>query len=591
VDPETAAHVFPLVAGLFDIVIFDEASQCPIECAVPAIFRGNTLIVSGDGKQLPPTSFFSTRVKVDEGEDDEGEEDTTSSENVVSIADVQTRQINAESLKLVEDLLDASIGNLPESRLLVHYRSDHPALIEFSNRAFYRGQLEAPPARMNASNAQPPMQYRHVNGVYEDRTNQVEARQVVQILKEAWHLQGKSPTIGVVTFNRPQRDLIEDLLEKECQTDSAFAARYEQELNRKEDNQDVGFFVKNLENVQGDERDTMIFSTTFGPDSHGTFHRRFGPVGAERGERRLNVAVTRAKQQIIVVGSMPIEQISEALLATAAPGMNLKPRCYLQLYLAYARAVSTGDADQVKRILDRLSHARPAVQTRDGPESPLEEEVFEELQKMGLHVECQVGESGFRIDLAVRHRNPSHGYLMGIECDGASYHSDRAAHLRDVWRETILRSRGWKIHRVWSTSWWYRRGEELGKLQEAINWALAQSVETAAKVPAIEKVVPPKAPAPTNVAPVGSSTPGRNSSTSPPPPINRPLVKRLRPRTDGTKGAEVHLESDPLPADCKALESAGFRCKGAAWAWIATIDVAEAKAKLKAAGFRGTPLA
>jgi hypothetical protein len=354
VDPCTAAQIFPLKTELFDLVIFDEASQCPIEYAIPAVYRGKSLVVSGDAKQLSPTSFFSSSMQAVQ-EDEEAADDAEAIDKPVMNEDRQLQQINAEFLMTVEDLLEASIGNLPEERLLVHYRSDHPRLIEFSNRAFYHGQLEAPPARMDALNGAPPIHYYHVNGVYHNRTNRDEALKVVELLKDIWLAEGRSPTIGVVTFNLPQRDLIEDLVEKESQVNEAFRARYEQELVRKDERQDVGLFIKNLEDVQGDERDMMIFSTTFGPNANGAFYRRFGPVGAERGERRLNVAVTRAKHRIIVVGSMPIEKISEALGATVAPGMNLKPRCYLQLYLAYAQAVSAGDENQINRTLDRLS--------------------------------------------------------------------------------------------------------------------------------------------------------------------------------------------------------------------------------------------
>src|SRR5262249_9481395 len=158
-----------------------------------------------------------------------------------------------------------------------------------------------------------------------DRTNRKEAAKVVELLKSSWAAEGPAPTIGVVTFNRPQRELIEDLIEEECQRDEAFAARYEQEKARKDANQDVGFFVKNLENVQGDERDVMIFSTTFGRDSTGRFYRRFGPVGEKGGERRLNVAVTRAKQRVVVVSSMPIHEVSVALSAGSGPGAGITP--------------------------------------------------------------------------------------------------------------------------------------------------------------------------------------------------------------------------------------------------------------------------
>src|SRR5262249_20313615 len=151
---------------------------------------------------------------------------------------------------------------------------------------------------------------------------------------------GGSPTLGVVTFNQAQRDLIEDLIEERCGWDERFDARHRQERERREDQQDAGFFVKNLENVQGDERDVMVFSTTFGKDERGRFFRRFGPVGAAGGHRRLNVAVTRAKRQIVLVGSMPVEQVAN--LASEA-GEQRTPAGYLQLYLAYARAVSAGN--------------------------------------------------------------------------------------------------------------------------------------------------------------------------------------------------------------------------------------------------------
>jgi hypothetical protein len=479
VDPGTAAQIFPLRPGLFDLVIFDEASQCPIEYALPAICRGKNLIVSGDAKQLPPTSFFTSKPKTGgDSEEDETDEDNDATDEEVSTEDHQARQINMQFLCDVEDLLEASNNNLPGDRLLVHYRSDHPALIEFSNRAFYHGALESPPPRMNFSNDNPPIQFHSVNGVYADRTNRDEARKVLKILRDILCAGGPCPTIGVVTFNGPQRDLIEDLLERECQSDELFANRFGQEVNRKEDNQDVGFFVKNLENVQGDERDTMIFSTTFGLNSERRFYRKFGPVGHPGGERRLNVAITRAKHQVIVVSSIPIEEVSTALSSLQAPGIGLTPACYLQLYLAYAKAISDGDQERVKRILDRLSQSQAVLTVGDSAESPLEEEVFRALQRLGCNVDCQVGESGFRIDLAVLHSIPGNGYALGIECDGATYHSDRAAHLRDVWREKILRDRGWRIHRIWSTRWWYHRAEEIQKLTQALAEARLQAEST-----------------------------------------------------------------------------------------------------------------
>jgi primosomal replication protein N'' len=349
-------------------------------------------------------------------------------------------------------------------------------LIVFSNQAFYNGQLEAPPSRFSSQSDDRPIVYHDVGGLYANRTNSQEAGKVVQLLKDFWAREGPSPTIGVVTFNQPQRELIEDLIESECQRDEAFEARYAQERARKEDNQDVGFFVKNLENVQGDERDVMIFSTTFGRDSSGRFFRRFGPVGAKGGERRLNVAVTRAKRKVILVGSMPIEEISDALQAGNTPGTGITPAGYLQLYLAYAQAVSAGNRDKRDKILDLLKRQSALPQPGGEPESPFEEEVSHSLQKLGYQVHSQIGESGFRIDLAVLHPDPSRGFVLGIECDGASYHSDRSARIRDVWREKILRKRGWRLHRIWSTAWWYQRADEMEKLQNALADALMQEL-------------------------------------------------------------------------------------------------------------------
>jgi len=474
VNPEAAAQIFPLVSGLFDVVIFDEASQCPIEQSVPAIYRGKSLIVAGDEKQLPPTDFFSARVS--DGADDEEVEEEATNETVKT----QERPLNKLGVQFMletEDLLQSAVGNLLPRWLSVHYRSEHPDLIEFSNRAFYLGRLEAPPSRFTSNSIPRPIAFYDVGGVYSRRTNRQEAIKVVQLLQDFWSLEGPPPTIGVVTFNQPQRELIEDLIAEECERDDAFAVRYDQEKAREQDKQDVGFFVKNLENVQGDERDVMIFSTTFGRDPSGQFYRRFGPVGAKGGERRLNVAVTRAKKQIIVVTSMPIEEISDALQAGGDLGVGITPAGYLQLYLAYAKAISEGNLERRNYILDLLKRrTKPAVSTGD-PESPLEDEVREALEKSGHTVHSQVGESGFRIDLAVLHPEPARGYMLGIECDGATYHSDRSARIRDVWREKILRNRGWRLHRIWSTRWWYHRAEESEKLDDALSEAAAQEFQ------------------------------------------------------------------------------------------------------------------
>ena len=483
-NPAAVSQIFPLEPGLFDLVIFDEASQCPVEQALPAIYRGKALIVSGDEKQLPPTGFFVPAglvVAPDGGQDEEDESDGEATDSPVDASARQIQQLGQEFMLDVKDLLQAAVGLFPseaQADLLVHYRSRHPALIEFSNHAFYDGRLEAPPSVHDGSCGVPPIQYRSVGGTYSDRKNRDEAEEVVRVLRKFWLGVCPCRTIGVVTFNKPQQELIEDLIEEECLRDESFAVRYQQELSRRVDNQDVGFFIRNLENVQGDERDVMVFSTTFGRDPQGRFLRCFGPVGQVGGERRLNVAVTRARDQVIIVGSMPIDEIATALNSSQGPGSKFTPSGYLQLYLAYARAVSAGDSDQAKSILQRLSSSPSGPddgkrKPPPGPESPFEEEVLEVLRRWDLNVNCQVGDSGFLIDLAIRHRDPTRGYALGIECDGAMYHSDRTARARDVWREDILRRRGWTFHRIWSTRWWSYRAREIAMLKVEVDRALS----------------------------------------------------------------------------------------------------------------------
>jgi primosomal replication protein N'' len=470
-NPAAVCQIFPRRPELFDVVIFDEASQCPIEQAIPVICRGRILVVSGDEKQLPPTSFFSPKVADDQVQ--ENEESQSATDRLVQLKGRRDK-IGEEFMLEVEDLLEAAVSLLPEERYLsVHYRSEHPALINFSNHAFYGGRLEAPPSRLGLLSDYRPIQCYQVAGLYERRTNHSEATKVVEILKEVWLSEGDCPTVGVVTFNQPQREEIEDLIQQECHENAAFEARYEQEVTRKDANQDVGFFVKNLENVQGDERDMMIFSTTFGKNPEGRFYRLFGPVGAEGGERRLNVAVTRAKRRVLIVGSMPIAEISTALNSDLAPGSGFTPAGYLQLYLAYAKAISAGDSNAARLVLERLGkQSKSVTPVGRGPDSPFEEEVMRIIERLGHQVHCQVGDGGFRIDLAVLHPEPNRGYVLGIECDGATYHSDRSARTRDVWRQEILTRYGWRFHRIWSTRWWNSRHEEVQKLKAAIDAAV-----------------------------------------------------------------------------------------------------------------------
>lgn len=462
-NPNTASQIFPLAEQSFDLVIFDEASQCPIEQAVPAIYRAKRLVVAGDEKQLPPTAFFQSGFSFGEEPDEGSEEETTANVDV----EQQLATARREQALAVTDLLEASKPLLRQCLLNIHYRSEHPTLISFSNHAFYSGRLQMPPSvHRKVSNA--PLLLIEANGVYDKKQNVAEAQQVVSLLRKIWLTDGQSPTVGVVTFNEVQRDLIEDMLVDEAAKDAEFQVRYIAERNRVEHEQDVGFFVKNLESVQGDERDVMIFSTTFGRDPQGQFRRFFGPINQQGGERRLNVAITRAKKRNYVITSMPLHEISDALAGGGAPvGINVGGRDYLHAYMQYVKAVSNQDLEaqqQTLTLVGRLATMAGAMPTAGEEESLFEGEVRDALTALGYATVAQVGDSGFRIDLAVVHPNPERGYVLGVECDGKAYHSEWSARARDVWRQRILEDRGWKIHRIWSTNWWLDRDFELRKL-------------------------------------------------------------------------------------------------------------------------------
>jgi very-short-patch-repair endonuclease len=462
-NPNTASQIFPLAEQLFDLVIFDEASQCPIEQAIPAIYRARRLVVAGDEKQLPPTAFFQSSFSFGDEPPSEAEEEATSETNIEQQLD-KARQQQALT---VTDLLEASKPLLRESLLNIHYRSEHPALISFSNHAFYAGQLQIPPS-VQARTPEAPLLLIEAGGVYDKKMNVAEARKVIELLRKIWLADGVPPTVGIVTFNEVQRDLIEDMLLDEAARDPEFQARYLAERNRVENEQDVGFFVKNLESVQGDERDVMIFSTTFGRDPQGQFRRFFGPINQQGGERRLNVAITRAKKKNYVITSMPLHEISDALAGGGVPiGVSVGGRDYLHAYMQYVKAVSSQDGTAQRQTLNlasRLATTAGALPSAGKEESFFEAEVRDALTALGYTAASQIGESGFRIDLAVVHPNPERGFVLGIECDGKAYHSEWTARARDVWRQRILEKRGWKIHRIWSTNWWLDRDSELRKL-------------------------------------------------------------------------------------------------------------------------------
>ena len=391
----------------FDVVIFDEASQIPPADAIGSILRGDGLIVAGDNKQLPPTRFFQADVELDEDSEEGSLEEP------------------------LESILDECLA-LPgfnRSLLKWHYRSRNEELIDFSNKNFYDGELVTfPSPRPKDSDAA--VELRYVNdGIYDrggSRKNRQEAKTTVDLIENHFRQYGSGITLGVITLSIAQEEAIWEEWEQRKILKPDLAAMADSSL-------DEPFFIKSLEKVQGDERDRIIISLGYGRDSKGVLSMNFGPINQSGGERRLNVAVTRARDHLVLVSSILPQEIDPIRLSKGGRGVGL-----LQRYLEYA-----------------TNGGRVPTETYGGaePESDFEYEVRERLVARGLKVDPQVGCSDFRIDLAIRHPEHKNRYVLGVECDGATYHTQRSARDRDRLRQEILERLGWKIYRVWSTDW------------------------------------------------------------------------------------------------------------------------------------------
>ncbi|HWT93659.1 MAG TPA: DUF3320 domain-containing protein, partial [Solirubrobacteraceae bacterium] len=426
----------------FDVVIFDEASQVRPSDAVNALYRGAAMIVAGDQKQLPPTSFF-------EQSDDDGDEWTE------------------ESLAEFSSVLDLAkgAGSFRALSLRWHYRSRHEHLIAFSNHRFYCGDLVTFPSPAERADdlgvALVPVDGAYRRGTTRD--NPVEAYAIVE--RVFAHAERGAQSIGVVAFSEAQASLIEEVLRQDPRRDDPrFAGLFS--------NDRLGnLFVKNLENVQGDERDVILFSVGYGPDEQGKLTMNFGPINREGGWRRLNVAITRARKRVEVVCSFAPEQLARG---GANRGID-ELRLYLEFAARGPSVLAIGEAGDA---------------AGGEPERPFEDAVLRTLRSWGHDVVAQVGTAGYRIDLAVRHPERPGRFLLGIECDGAMYHSSRVARDRDRLRGQVLGGLGWTLHRIWGPSWYRDRSGEEERLRQAIERALLEPVA----VPAPEPATPAEAP-------------------------------------------------------------------------------------------------
>ncbi len=412
---------------VFDVVIFDEASQVRPADAISSIYRGRQLVVAGDQRQLPPTAFFE---RVDDGEDDIYVED------------------EPDQFESVLDKCKGS-GVFTSLPLRWHYRSQHEHLIAYSNHSFYDGTLITFPGAVSDAPDLGVEVFR-CEGVYRrggQRDNPHEAALVGD--RVLFHARTHpSLSIGVVAFSEPQASAIDAVIERLADEHHELAAlRAEDRLN--------GLFVKNLETVQGDERDIIIFSMGYGRDEAGKFTMNFGPLSKPGGQRRLNVAITRARRKVEFVTSVRASDFSPDLAAEGAR--------HLRRYLEYAER-----RDERMAVL-----AIPVEEGLGDFESPFEAEVARAIRSWGYDVVPQVGCSDYRIDLGVRSPGGQARFVLGVECDGAMYHSSRAARDRDRLRQEVLERLGWRLHRIWGPSWYRHRADQEQRLRKAIDDAIS----------------------------------------------------------------------------------------------------------------------
>lgn len=455
-SPSVCSSIMPLKEGLFDIVIFDEASQLRLEDTYPALIRGNVKIVSGDSQQMPPSSYFqgSTAVLHPTEEDYETESE---------LQEIQNSSRN--SLDLVESeslLVYAENCGYKQSYLRVHYRSKHPDLIEFSNHAFYGRKLIPMPAKQDYK----AIKFVEVNGIYEGQVNREEAQKVINILLEEIQplSNGKYPSVGIATFNIYQRNLILEEITK--------ARQLKPEYDRKFSDLGSDLFVKNLENIQGDERDIIIISTTFGRKQDGSFRQSFGPILQRNGYKLLNVIVTRAKYKIFVCTSIPQENINQ--YPNLLRQFQNNGRAIFYAYLAYAKCVSENNIEAKNALLKQLYENCDGISFDNddsgfGSESPFEDEVYYSIVNIigKERLEQQYKLGGFRIDLVVKSKKTGKP-IIAIECDGAKYHDSNEAYAWDMFRQKQIEQHGIVFHRIWSTNWWYSSKKEITKMLDFI---------------------------------------------------------------------------------------------------------------------------
>ena len=411
-SPISVAQYIDMGGEKFDLVVFDEASQMPTSEAVGAIARGKALICVGDPKQMPPTSFFATQ-QVDEEEADIDDMDS-----------------------ILDDCITLS---MPGHYLSWHYRSKHESLIAFSNQQYYDGRLFTFPS---VDDRERKVSLVQIEGTYDKgrtRSNRAEAEAIVaEVMRRLADPELSKRSIGIVSFSKVQQNLIEDILIDELAK--------QPELEAKALHSDEPLFIKNLENVQGDERDVILFSVGYGPDKSGNVSMNFGPLNNEGGERRLNVAVSRSRYEMIVYSTMRAEQID--LKRSSAKGV-----------------------EGLKRFLEYAAHGTmniPQSAVSSVEENKLVTLVAKEIEEHGYQVQTNVGRSNFKIDIAVIDPDNSKDYMLGILCDGKNYYETKTARDREIVQPNVLNSLKWEVMRVWSVDWYENKDKVVSRILERI---------------------------------------------------------------------------------------------------------------------------
>ncbi len=416
-SPLAVAQYLPKGGIEFDLVIIDEASQMTPEDAVGALVRSKQAMVVGDTNQLPPTGFFRKVLEDEEADEDE----KVSEESILEMANACFR---------------------PARRLRWHYRSRNSSLISFSNKHVYSGDLVVFPSAYE-NNPVMGVSYQKVNGAYSSGVNTEEAKVMVDAILH-FMKEHENKSLGVVLLNQKQRDLLIDEMNYALEH-HPHAMRYIEKWEEEKEGLE-SFFIKNLENVQGDERDVIFIGTVYGPEKEGDpVMQRFGPINGVAGKRRLNVLFSRAKERIVTFSSMTASDIRAD--ENGNPGVYM-----LKCWLEYS---STGV----------LEMGTPLGKM---PDSDFEEYVIKQIRSIGCEAVPQVGVKGYSIDIGVRHPDWPHGFIMGVECDGATYHSSRSARDRDRLRQEVLEGLGWYLYRIWSTDWFEDPVRESEKLRMVI---------------------------------------------------------------------------------------------------------------------------